>query len=210
MISEQSHSPNEMDTTTKRRKVQTEINHCLQIFGIRSALINKKAQEGQFEEVKEMLSSKLMDLISKKEELGLEAFLETFDPELEVTDMTTIHEAYQFLVNEYVENGGQSIASCFLTIEQIRANNKRRGSRASVNSSDSRRGSYADTLQDPNVKKKLANLHANACASNAGSNVTSVNNSRYVVHTTPIICLFWTQLIRIEPIGSILNQIIPF
>ena len=52
---------------------------------------------------------------------GLGRFLSEFDEDLNVVDMSCIHEAYQCLLAEYVENGGKGQTSTiFLTIEQIR------------------------------------------------------------------------------------------
>ena len=69
-------------------------------------------------------------------EMGPEEFIDQFDPDINVNDMADIHEAYQHLSEEFVEKGGQtSTEGCFLSIEQIKANHERRGSKSSNNSS---------------------------------------------------------------------------
>ena len=63
----------------------------------------------------------------------------------QVSDLQTIHEAYQYLLKKYVHKEGK--VANFLTPEQIRANNERRKSRA-----ESRRNSAVEA--DVEMKDK--------------------------------------------------------
>ena len=66
---------------------------------------------------------------------------------LQVSDLQTIHEAYQYLLRKYVHK--ENKVANFLTPEQIKANHERRKSRA-----DSRRNSNASTGGDVEMKDK--------------------------------------------------------
>ena len=45
----------------------------------------------------------MFKLTSDLSYLGMEDFLKTFDPDLNVKDFSAVHEAYQFLNVEYIE-----------------------------------------------------------------------------------------------------------
>ena len=70
-----------------------------------------------------------------------------FNPHFQVSDLQTIHEAYQYLLKKYVHKEGK--VANFLTPEQIRANNERRKSRI-----ESRRNSTASNISDIEMKDK--------------------------------------------------------
>ena len=61
-------------------------------------------------------------------ERTVEDMEEDFNPHFQVSDLQTIHEAYQYILRKYVHKE-QKVAN-FLTPEQIRANHERRKSRA--------------------------------------------------------------------------------
>ena len=57
-----------------------------------------------------------------------EAAEEEFNIHLEVSDLTTTHEAYQFLLRRYVQEGHSSEMGTFLDMEKLKARHKRRSS----------------------------------------------------------------------------------
>ena len=53
-----------------KRKALGHIRQCLSIFDIRFALINKMAQNGQIQEIRELLAEKLNTLMKSREDKG--------------------------------------------------------------------------------------------------------------------------------------------
>ena len=83
-----------------------------------------------------------------------------FNPNFTVTDMSTIHEAYQFLVKTYVEEAKNRKENAFLSIEEIRKKNEaRRNSIVAdpASGANSRAGSRAGSRRGSFVgKSKLS------------------------------------------------------
>ena len=126
-----------------RRKARIELSNAMTILDVKHATLSSLVALGRIDEVRNLLSTKLMKRTKDFQELGLDLWLETFDPELDIKDFMAVHEAYQALSIEFVEKGGQSATEgCFLSIDQIRANHSRRGSKSNASSrASSRRGS---------------------------------------------------------------------
>ena len=123
----------------ERKKIQSTLRNSLYVLGIKSAEMNALLQANETDKIKDLLAEKLLLISTQYRELGPEKFREAFDPDLKVQDMSSIHEAFQILTEEYVENHGKVTTNYFLSIEQIKANHQRRGSLKS--NSSSRRGS---------------------------------------------------------------------
>ena len=76
--------------------------------------------------VKELLERSLKARTKDLNERTTEEMAEDFNIDLEIADLTTIHEAYQFLVKKYVENAEEYMNENFLTMEEIKANHEKR------------------------------------------------------------------------------------
>ena len=72
-------------------------------MGVKSVTLNKLSSEGKSNEIKDLLSEKMTELTQDSAKKGMEDFLKTFDPDLNVKDFSAVHEAYQYLFVEYVE-----------------------------------------------------------------------------------------------------------
>ena len=75
-------------------------------------------------QVKALLKKALVE--RTKDITDKEAAEEEFNIHLEVSDLTTTHEAYQFLLRRYVEEGRSSDNGTFLDMEKLKARHKRR------------------------------------------------------------------------------------
>ena len=71
---------------------------------------------------------------------------EDFNPDFQVSDLQTIHEAFQYIVKKYVQK--EKKVANFLTAEQIRANHERRKSRE-----ESRRNSAVSDVEMKDKEK---------------------------------------------------------
>ena len=61
---------------------------------------------------------------------------ESFDIHLEYADMTTIHEAYHFLMKKYVDGNEDMSSNNFLDMEALKARHERRKSNANLDIQD--------------------------------------------------------------------------
>ena len=72
-------------------------------MGVKSGTLNNLARHGKFDEIKKVLAERMSELTCEFGQLGQDDFLKNFDPDLNVTDFSAVHEAYQFLTVEYIE-----------------------------------------------------------------------------------------------------------
>ena len=79
-------------------------------------------------QVQALLEKALMARVKDYRERTVEDMEDDFNPHFQVSDLQTIHEAYQYILRKYVHKE-RKVAN-FLTAEQIRANHERRKSRA--------------------------------------------------------------------------------
>ena len=70
--------------------------------------------------LKKALTDRTEDLTAKME------FEEEFNIHLELHDLTTTHEAYQFLLRRYVEEGHSTEAGTFVDMAKLKERHKRR------------------------------------------------------------------------------------
>ena len=87
-----------------------------------------------------MLEKALMARVKDYRERTVEDLEDEFNPHFQVSDLQTIHEAYQYILRKYVQKERKE--ANFLSMEQIRANHERRKSR-----SNSRRNSNVDDIE---------------------------------------------------------------
>ena len=69
-------------------------------------------------EVKEMLKEALQERSDNV--LHFDIHKEEFNIHLEIADLTTIHEAYQYLVKKYVDGNEDSTPEVFVNIDEIK------------------------------------------------------------------------------------------
>ena len=95
--------PVSQSETPKKRQIQVQLIQALGIMGVKSGTLNNLSRHGKSNEIKEILSQRMTELTQDLSKLGMEDFKKGFDPDLNVNDFSAVHEAYQYLVVEYVE-----------------------------------------------------------------------------------------------------------
>ena len=110
-----------------------------------------------FVQVKEIFENALNERMKQHACRGLGINIENPNsgfPTLDELDMQTIHEAYQFLTKKFVTDPKNKKSTSFLSIDQVKANQKRMMGRRNSNTSDvgdsapmgGRRGSFSGPL----------------------------------------------------------------
>ena len=97
-------------------------------------------------QVQALLEKALMARVKDYRERSVEDMEEDFNPDFQVSDLQTIHEAFQYIVKKYVQK--EKKVANFLTAEQIRANHERRKSRE-----ESRRNSAVSDVEMKDKEK---------------------------------------------------------
>ena len=93
---------NFQDAKTRKRKLQFELSRALAALGIKPATFHSLVIRNQIEELKILLDSSMKqrteNFVKSKKKIK-----EKFNVDLEVVDLPTVHEAFQFLVQKFVE-----------------------------------------------------------------------------------------------------------
>ena len=123
----------------KQRKSQKKLNHTLKILGIKVSTFNSLYSKSKAIALRTLLDQHLRKLVNpptpKKDK-------PEFNPDLIETDLNTIHEAYQYLLKNYVDKCVDESETQFLSLAQIKMNNERRKlRRRSSNGTDVSTGS---------------------------------------------------------------------
>ena len=106
----------------KLRRVQKKLNHALKILGVKISSFNALYSKGKAVALRELLDKHLSRLLNPPPKSSKIEYNPYFKP----ADLPTIHEAYQFLLKNYVESCKNESQTQFLTLAQIKVNNERR------------------------------------------------------------------------------------
>ena len=118
----------------KLRRVQKKLNHALKILGVKISTFNALYTKGKAVALRELLDTHLSKLLNPDPPIVIHPpkYLVKaknaveYNPNFKPADLPTIHEAYQFLLKNYVESCKNESQTQFLTLAQIKVNNERR------------------------------------------------------------------------------------
>ena len=127
------------DAKTRKRRIQAELSQALAVLGIKNSTFYSMLNQNQHAEVRKMLKIHLQErcdyLIEKYENELLDKDVpkdDIFDIDLEIADMTTVHEAYQFLIKKYID-GKESVQSdVFVDIQKLKEKRRQKLMRSSA------------------------------------------------------------------------------
>ena len=88
------------DAKTRKRRIQTELSRALAVLGVKHSTFYSMLSAGRHSQVKEMLKVALQERSDNVINFDIEKHEEEFNIHLEIADLTTIHEAYQYLVRK--------------------------------------------------------------------------------------------------------------
>ena len=91
------------DAKARKRRLNSELARALAVLGIKHSTFYSMLNANKHKEVKKMLKECLQERFDALVENGPDMEKEDFDINLEISDMTTIHESYQYLIKKYVD-----------------------------------------------------------------------------------------------------------
>lgn len=100
------------DAKARKRRLQAELSRALAVLGIKPSTFHSLVNRRQTEEVKELIDvsikERTSDIVKSKAvnrwRTKVKPEKKEYNIDLEVTDMSTVHEAYQFLVKKFVDS----------------------------------------------------------------------------------------------------------
>ena len=106
---------NEKKALDHKRKIHMELSKALAVMGIKPntfhSVVSTKNQ------LKKLLEKSLLERTKALNTKSFDELKAERNPYLQVADLSTIHEAYQFLMMKYVDNDEAS--NLFLTTDQL-------------------------------------------------------------------------------------------
>ena len=112
------------DAKARKRRIQSELTRALAVLGVKHSTFYSMLNKGKHSDAKKMLKKHLSersDYLMELEGNPNAEINEEFNIHLEQADMTTIHEAYQFLVKKYIDGNENSTNEMFLDMEELKA-----------------------------------------------------------------------------------------
>jgi hypothetical protein len=107
------------DAKSRKRRLNSELTRALAVLGVKHSTFYSMLNAGKQSQVKTMLKDALQERFDALvENPDLEK--EDFNIHLEITDMTTIHESYQYLVKKYVDGNEDATSEAFMDMEELK------------------------------------------------------------------------------------------
>ena len=113
-----------------------ELAKALAVLNIKPSTFHSLHYGGKKKKVKELLEKALISRTKDNAERTVEEMEAEFNINFEVADLSTIHEAYQFLFKKYVEDVDNLVNENFLTKEEIRKNHEKKKKKKKGSSKD--------------------------------------------------------------------------
>lgn len=138
------------DAKARKRRIQSELARALAVLGIKHSTFYSMLNKGRHQDVKVMLKK----CLKERSEALLEEFEEEalkqpeFNIHLEYADMTTIHEAYQFLVKKYIDGNEDVTAEMFIDMEEIKAKHEEKMAKKKAKEKEEKELAKAATRND--------------------------------------------------------------
>lgn len=144
------------DAMARKRRLQAELGKALAVLGVKHSTFQSNLNKGKHSQVRQMLKEacrercdRLMQEQQKQREREWEGIddddadeeeneKEQFNIHLEQADMKTIHEAYHFLVNKYVDGEEDLASGMFLSIDELRKKHQKRKSSNNLLATDNK------------------------------------------------------------------------
>ena len=113
------------------RRENLELSNALAVLGIRPSTFNSLLVSEKKGEARKLLETALLERSEEKNEEELKSDIAT---DFEKTEVSKIHEAYQFVYKKYLEEDFQK--EKFLSIEEIKRKNEERKKRKESETND--------------------------------------------------------------------------
>ena len=112
-------------------RTQAELARALAVLGVKPSTFHSLHLGGKTDKVKKLLEKALMRCTNDYRDRGIDDLADEFNPNFEVSDLSTIHEAYQFLIKTYVDDAERRKEKNMLTLEKMKREQELR--RSSLN-----------------------------------------------------------------------------
>lgn len=143
------------DAQTRKRRLNCELAKALAVLGVKPSTFHSLHYGGKRKKVKKLLEKHLMERTKDANERSVEEMESEFNINFAVADLSTIHEAYQFLIKKYVEDVDTLKNENFVDMEELKKRHeKKRKSRTPKDAGDHSDVEMADTLNDPQAGRR--------------------------------------------------------